>query len=149
MTGTKQVAHAVAVTSASAPQWHVELRAGAHHLLADEPAANGGGDAGPSPFGLMLSVPAACTAMTLRMYSERKAWTVAAIEVDVRYDLADDGQAAIVRTITVPTELPVDQLDRVADIAERTPVTLAVDAGTPITTTVRTNDDRTTPRPGF
>jgi len=42
------------------------LRAGAHHLVADEPATGGGGDVGPSPFGLLLSGLAACTAMTLR-----------------------------------------------------------------------------------
>jgi hypothetical protein len=51
MTTTKHVARAGAVTSASAPRWRVELRAGIHELVADEPSTNGGGDAGPSPFG--------------------------------------------------------------------------------------------------
>ena len=40
--------------------------------------------------------------------------------------------------LTLPSELPVEQRDRLAEIAERTPVTLAVRAGTPITTTIRT-----------
>ena len=136
MTTTRHVARAVAVTDASAPQWRVELRAGAHPLAADEPVANGGGDTGPSPFGLLLSGLAACTATTLRMYAERKGWTLAAVEVDVRYDLTDDGQASIDRTITVPAELPAEQRDRLAEVAERTPVTRAVRAGTPITTTI-------------
>ena len=137
MTTTRHVAHAVAVTGASAPQWRVELRAGAHQLVADEPAANGGGDSGPSPFGLLLSGLAACTAMTLRMYAEHKGWTLAGIEVDVRYDIADNDEAAIERTITLPTDLPTEQRDRLADIAERTPVTLAVRGGTPITTVIK------------
>jgi hypothetical protein len=102
---TRHVASAGAVTSATAPQWQVELRTGARHMVADEPAINGGGDTGPSPFGLLLGGLAACTAITLRMYAEREAWTLAAIEVDVRYDIADDGQASITRTITVPAEL--------------------------------------------
>lgn len=140
MTTGRHIARAGAVTSATAPHWRAELRAGAHHLVADEPAANGGSDAGPTPFGLLLSGLAACTAITLRMYAERKGWTVAAIEVDVRYDMDDDGQPSIIRTITVPTDLPADHRDRLAGIAERTPVTLAVRAGTPITTTLRAND---------
>jgi putative redox protein len=141
----QHVARASAVATATAPQWRVELRAGTHPMVADEPATNGGGDAGPSPFGLLLSGLAACTTITLRMYAEHKGWTLAAIEVDVRYDIADDGQASITRTITLPAELPSDQRERLADLAERTPVTLAVRAGTPITTTVRANDAAATP----
>ncbi len=140
MTAERHVARAVGVTTSSATAYRVELRAGAHHLVADEPASGGGGDAGPSPFALLLSGLAACTSMTLRMYAERKGWNFAAIEVEARYDLADDGSASIHRTITMPAELPADQHDRLADIAERTPVTKAVRAGTPITTTMRTVD---------
>ena len=125
------------MTGASAPQWRVELRAGAHQLVADEPAANGGGDSGPSPFGLLLSGLAACTAMTLRMFAEHKGWTLAAIEVDVRYNIAENDEAAIERTITLPTDLPTEQRDRLADIAERTPVTLVIRRGTPITTVIK------------
>jgi putative redox protein len=125
------------VTGASAPQWRVELRAGAHQLVADEPAANGGGDSGPSPFGLLLSGLAACTAMTLRMFAEHKGWTLAAIEVDVRYNIAENDEAATERTITLPTDLPTEQRDRLADIAERTPVTLVIRRGTPITTVIK------------
>jgi putative redox protein len=147
VTTTRHVARAIAVTGATAPQWRVELRAGAHHLVADEPAVNGGGDAGPSPFGLLLSGLAACSTMTLRMYAERKGWALETIEVEVRYDLGEDGQASIDRTITLPFELPAEQRDRLAEIAERTPVTLAVRAGTPITTTIRTTPAASPPSP--
>ncbi len=143
VTSLRHVSHAVASTSTSSPAYRVELGAGAHHFVADEPAAGGGADAGPSPFGLLLSALAACTAMTLRMYADRKGWELA-IDVDVRYDVGDDGQASITRTITVPAELPSDHRDRLADVAERTPVTLAVPAGTPITTTLRANDTAAT-----
>jgi len=134
---TKHVARAGAVTSDSAPQWRVELRAGTHQLVADEPATNGGGDAGPSPFGLLLSGLAACTAMTLRMYAEQKGWSLTAIDVEVRYDVDDEDRASIERVITFPAELAAAQRDRLGDIAERTPVTRAVRAGTPIVTTLR------------
>ena len=55
----------------------------------------------------------------------------------IRYDVDGDGKATIERTITVPATLPPEQLDRLGEIAERTPVTLAIRVGTPITTTLR------------
>ena len=54
--------------------YQVEIEAGGHAILADEPPANGGGGKGPDPFDLVLSGLAACTLITLRMYAERKAW---------------------------------------------------------------------------
>ena len=68
------------------------------------------------------------------MYAARKGWELTTIEVDVRYDIDDDGNRAIARTITVPATLP-ERRDCLADVAERTPVTLAIRGGTPITTT--------------
>ena len=132
---SRHVARAVASTGATEPQWRV-LRSGSHTLVADEPAANGGADAEPSPFGLLLSGPAACTAMTLRMYAEREGWTLSTLDVDVRYNVSDDNQASIDRTITLPGDLGAEQRERLADIAERTPVTLAVRTGTPIRTVI-------------
>ncbi|MEY2464381.1 MAG: putative redox protein, partial [Acidimicrobiaceae bacterium] len=67
---------------------------------------------------------------------ERKGWDLATIEVDVRYNVTDDGHTSIDRTITLPAELPNEQRNRLAEIAEKTPVTVAVRAGTPITTTL-------------
>jgi putative redox protein len=140
VTTVRHIAHAAGSTSSAAPAYRVELRAGSHHLIADELPASGGADAGPSPFGLLLSALAACTAMTLRMYAKRKGWELTAIEVDVRYDIDDDGRSSIQRSITLPADLPVEQRGRLADIAERTPVTITVRAGTPITTTMRSTD---------
>jgi putative redox protein len=141
VTAVRHVARAVASTGTPAARYRAELRAGRHQLVADEPQEGGGGDAGPSPFALLLSGLAACTAMTLRMYADRKRWVLDAIEVDVRYDVDDDGNGSIARTVTLPAHLLPEQRDRLADIAERTPVTLAVRNGVPITTSVRGADD--------
>lgn len=132
----RHVARVVGNTGTTAPQWRVELRAGAHPLIADEPTTNGGADAGPSPFALFLSGLAACTAMTLRMYADHKGWELANLDVAVRYTINDNNEASIERTITVPADLPAEQRARLADIAERTPVTLALRRGTPITTVI-------------
>ena len=48
------------------------VRAGAHHLLVDEPANVGGTDTGPSPYEYVLGALGGCTSMTLRMYADRK-----------------------------------------------------------------------------
>jgi putative redox protein len=137
VTTVHHLARAVGSTSSTAPAYRVDLQVGAHELVADEPVAGGGGDLGPAPFGLLLSGLAACTAMTLRMYAERKGWELTRVDVDVRYDADEDGRRSIERTITVPAVLTSEQRERLADIAERTPVTLAIRAGTPITTSFR------------
>jgi putative redox protein len=131
----RHVARAVGLTGSMMPAYRVEVRAGTHALVADEPIDAGGGDLGPTPFGLLSSALAACTAITLRMYAIRKGWDLATLEVDVRYDLNCDGDLSITRLITVPVDLTAAQRQRLVDIAERAPVTLAVRDGIPITTT--------------
>jgi putative redox protein len=132
--GRSRHARATGSTGTTTPAYRVDLRVGHHQLTADEPAAAGGGDVGPSPFRLLLASLAACTATTLRMYTARKGWELTTIDVDVRYDTDDDGRAAIERTITVPIDLTPEQRQHLGDVAKRTPVTLAIRGGTPITT---------------
>jgi putative redox protein len=140
VTTVRHVARAVGSTASSAPPYRVDVRVGAHQLVADEPIAAGGGDLGPPPFGLLLSGLASCTATTLRMYAERKGWELATLEVDVRYDADDAGRRGIERTITLPLGLNAEQRQRLTNVAERTPVTLAIKGGTPITTTIQHNE---------
>jgi len=59
------VAHATA--DISTVNYTVSLVAGHHTLTADEGAAAGGQDAGPSPHGMLCAAPGACTAITLRI----------------------------------------------------------------------------------
>jgi putative redox protein len=137
VTTVRHLAHAIGSTGSSTPAYQVDIRVGAHQLLGDEPAGAGGGDIGPSPFELLASALAACTATTLRMYAERHGWELSTISVEVRYDVDDDQRGTIERSITVPPSLSGEQREGLASIAERTPVTRAIRAGTPITTTMR------------
>ncbi|HEX4538710.1 MAG TPA: OsmC family protein [Acidimicrobiales bacterium] len=137
MTTVRHIAQAVASTGSNVPAYRVDIRVGNHQLVADEPPDTGGDDFGPSPFGLLTSALAACTATTLRMYAERHDWELSTIDVDARYEVDDNRHGTIARSITVPADMPGEQLDALASIADRTPVTRAIRAGTPITTTMR------------
>jgi putative redox protein len=109
------------------------LTAGRHELTADEPVSAGGADAGPPPFALLLSGLIACTAITLRMYADRKGWTVKRVAVDAVYHHVQTG-AFIERVLHIDGDLNDEQRARMADIAERTPVTLALKAASDIRT---------------
>ncbi|MHA1529401.1 MAG: bifunctional alpha/beta hydrolase/OsmC family protein [Alphaproteobacteria bacterium] len=104
-----------------------------HHLLADEPTAYGGTDAGPTPYQLLSAGLGACTSMTVRMYARRKGWPLEHIAVDISHDkvhardCADcpDQTAKIdlfQRTIRLDGPLDADQRARLLAIADRCPV---------------------------
>ena len=117
-------------------RYHVDLEAGRHVLAADEPADHGGADTGPPPFGLLLSGLGACTAITLRLYAARKQWPLEGVDVQLAYTVKDRATRWIDRQVTLRGPLENDQRARLAEIAEKTPVTRAVRAGTEIRTTV-------------
>jgi putative redox protein len=127
---------ASARASIGAQDYRVAIRAGRHELTADERPARGGGDAGPSPYEHLLSGLGACTAITLRMYAGRKGWDLRGVEVSMRF--VEDGRAQrIDRAIALEGDLSEEQRSRLADIAERTPVTLTLKNGVAIATTLR------------
>jgi putative redox protein len=113
----------------------VSIMAGHHQLSADERAELGGQDVGPAPYELLCAALCACTAITLRMYAERKKWPLRGVHVDVRYT-QEGKKGAIARVLTFEGELDGEQRARLADVAERTPVTLTLKQGVPITTTL-------------
>ena len=77
------MAHASATIGTT--DYAVAITAGHHQLNADEAPALGGRDTGPAPFELLCSALSACTAITLRMYAERKAWPLRGVQVDVHF----------------------------------------------------------------
>ncbi|OAN64078.1 OsmC family protein [Sphingomonas sp. TDK1] len=110
------------------------IQAGHHAIVADEPPGNGGQDAGPAPYDLLLAALAACTAMTLRMYADRKGWRIDSIDVDLRILGVAEGRH-IKRTLTIAGPDAAGRA-RLAEIAERTPVTLTLKQGIAIETTL-------------
>jgi uncharacterized OsmC-like protein/alpha-beta hydrolase superfamily lysophospholipase len=123
----------VVVRETANGRFQQEITVGRHRFLADEPVAVGGQDSGPGPYDLLLAALGACTAMTLRLYAERKSLPLEQVIVrlsqskihatdcencETREGMID----RIVRVITLHGDLDADQRGRLTEIADKCPV---------------------------
>jgi putative redox protein len=123
----------VVVEETRRSKFEQSVTAGKQHFLADEPAAAGGGDAGPGPYDLLLAGLGACTAMTLRLYADFKKLPLDRVRVTLRHsrDYAEDCkdcEAAeaklerIDRGIVLEGDLDATMRARLMAIADKCPV---------------------------
>ncbi len=120
--------------------YRTELVAGGHGLVADEPGEVGGTDEGPSPYDLLAAALGACTAMTLRMYADRKEWPLVGATVrlthhrchaedDARCAEEDVGLDVLERRLELDGPLSEEQRRRLEEIADRCPVSRTLERG--------------------
>lgn len=114
-------------------KYTTEIMARKHHLIADEPKDVDGNDFGPNPYELLLSSLGACTAMTLRMYADRKGWPLEEVIVHLSHDKrhCEDCQEPespntkidyIERLLEITGNLDDKQRQRLLQIANKCPV---------------------------
>ncbi len=123
----------MAVIARSETGYQVRIQVRGHQWRADEPPGVGD-DTGPTPYELLLSALAACKAITVRMYAQRKDWPLEGIEVRLSThkvharDCADCESGPSAKVDIIETELRFrgglspEQLARLVQIADRCPV---------------------------
>jgi len=109
------------------------IKAGEHQLIADEPESFGGNNFGASPYELVAAGLAACTAMTLRLYADRKKWDLREIYVHISHekshledclncDSANSKIDTFTRELELIGNLDEEQRQRLLEIADKCPV---------------------------
>ncbi|MHA7128951.1 bifunctional alpha/beta hydrolase/OsmC family protein [Algoriphagus namhaensis] len=110
-----------------------EVKTPYHHFLADEPVEVGGANLGPTPYDLLMSSLGTCTAMTLKMYAERKKWPLKEVDVFLNFEAIhkrdsenpEDSNSKVgqfTRLIRLEGNLDPEQRQRLMEIADRCPV---------------------------
>ena len=101
--------------------FRTELITSGKTVIADEPEELGGTNSGPAPGEFLLISLASCTAITLRMYADRKQWDVSKIKVEVSSEKIDQ-TTFFKREISLEGNLQDYQRQRLLQIAQACPV---------------------------
>jgi len=121
------------VVSGPATGFRTDVEVGGHRLVVDEPIAVGGADQGPTPYEMLLAGLGACTAMTLRIYADRRKWPLERARISLLHrkvhaqDCVDcvtqpARMDVVDRIITLDGALTEEQRAKLLEIAERCPV---------------------------
>ena len=93
-----------------------------YEFTADEPQEMGGGDLGPNPYQYLLLALGSCTAITLRLYAERKGYTLTDLKITLTHEKLENRQDKITRHIQIDGDFDDVAVARFLDIAAKCPV---------------------------
>ena len=101
------------------------VHANGHGVIVDEPANMGGSNLGMDPFALLLGSLGSCTAITIKMYADRKGWELdsTTVELSIEREIVDGKERAEITTnILFTGNLSDEQKKRLLQIAHACPV---------------------------
>lgn len=110
-----------------------QIQTKSHSFAADEPESVGGDDFGPSPYELLNAGLAACTAMTFKLYAERKQWDLQEVYVYLTHARKHSDELNVKKEtpgyldhinkkLKFVGKLDEAQISKLKDIASRCPV---------------------------
>ena len=102
----------------------VELSAGdrTQTIVFDQPGPLSDGEAGPTSSQAVSAALASCTAVTLRVYADRKEWDLTGLEVEVMTEYEGPNPSLFTVSVSWPDHLDEEQRERLSRIAGRCPV---------------------------
>ncbi len=114
-------------------KYTAEIVARNHAIVADEPKKFKGKDAGMSPYELLLSSLGSCTAITVRMYADKKKWDLKEVLVHLEHfkQHANDAKNCMdndakidkfVKEIVLKGNLTTEQKEKLLQVANQSPV---------------------------
>ena len=137
-TAAPRAPDAVRVEETGGGKFQVEVQAGPARFLADEPVEVGGLDSGPSPYDLLGAALGACTAMTCRLYADRKGWPLDRVTVEVSHTARTaQTKDRFRREVGLEGDLDAEQRQRLIEIAEKCPVHRTLTEGAEVATEAR------------
>ena len=104
-------------------KYKTEIQAGNHIIMADEPEELGGGNLGFTPTELLESSLAACTAMTIRMYADRKGWDLEQAEIKVGFKRnMTTGEVSFKKEIELFGNLSGGEREKLLEMGSKCPI---------------------------
>lgn len=113
-----------AITELDRSHYKTKVYAGGHFIYSDEPESLGGTDEGMNPGALLLASLGSCTAITIRMYADRKAYPLETIKISLAICEEKDmsGETVINRKIEFTGDLSSEEHERLMQIADKCPI---------------------------
>jgi putative redox protein len=103
-------------------RYETKIEAGKHSWTADEPEDLQGTDLGPTPNQLLASALGTCTAITIRMYADRKEMALNGIEVHLTIDKLAADDHVFTREVKLNGNLSEAEQERLMQVANACPV---------------------------
>lgn len=113
-----------AITELDQSKYKTKIFADGHFIYADEPEELGGTDEGMTPGALLLASLGSCTAITIRMYADRKQIPLEAIKINLMICPEEEmnKRTVIERKIEFTGNLDEEQRKRLMIIADKCPI---------------------------